>query len=245
MCGLGTGTALPPPAAPARRFRVTFEERRWIIGNGLRSPESPSGHLPARPARQHLPRALPKAELPPLLITPQTMLRPWDPVRGSGAYCTDGKTKQPPLHGTGKGVLGRSLFAHPRHKRRHPQTGALESCVLSRGTRTRCLPCPCPCTMLRGPVRWRGRGQPASCPARCLAPCLVPLAVAVLPIPAASGQPGPGLVSAAHRAAQGGPFPRQRARCHPLLPSAHPAPPASSGKTGFSRRSWRGSRNGT
>lgn len=57
-----------------------FEERRWIIGNGLRSLESPSGHLPARPAQRHLPHTLPKAEPPVLLITPQTMLRPWDPV---------------------------------------------------------------------------------------------------------------------------------------------------------------------
>lgn len=47
MCGLGTGSA---SLLRQQHFHYTFEERHGIIGNGSASPESPSGHLPARPA---------------------------------------------------------------------------------------------------------------------------------------------------------------------------------------------------
>lgn len=47
--------ARPQPSllarAPRRCFHVRFEERGWVIGDGLPSLESPSGHLPSRPAR--------------------------------------------------------------------------------------------------------------------------------------------------------------------------------------------------
>lgn len=80
-----------------------FEERRWIIGNGLRSPESPSGHLPACPAQQHLPRTLPEAEPPMLLITLQTMLRRQDPVyRERKCIAPTGKQSSPCYTGLGK-----------------------------------------------------------------------------------------------------------------------------------------------
>lgn len=36
---------------PRSCFHVTFEERRWVIGDGLTSLEGPSGHLPSCPAR--------------------------------------------------------------------------------------------------------------------------------------------------------------------------------------------------
>lgn len=120
MCGLGTGSA---SLLQQQHFHYTFEERHWIIGNGSGSPESPSGHLPARPAHStclHAPDGM--AEPPALLITLQPVLHPW--ILGTGKLCVwpSRKTKQPPLYGTGKGTLALpACFAHSWHKERHPQ----------------------------------------------------------------------------------------------------------------------------
>lgn len=105
-------------------------------------------------------------------------------------YCTDGKTKQLPLFGTGKAALGCPLFALPWRKRRPPQSlgaGGLETSVLSEGMRTRCLPPACHCTILHSPVRCHCQRGPR------LMPCPAPLAVPMLPIPMASGRRAQGV----------------------------------------------------
>ena len=141
----GLACAVLAQAQPSLLPRhLPFEERRWIIGNGFGSPESPSGHLPARPAQRHLPRTLPAAEPPAPLITPQTMLgglvhgvrRNRCPLRGRENKAA------PVLRGWARRG-GCSLLAHPRCERGHPQSpgaGGLESCVRGDGTRPRCLP---------------------------------------------------------------------------------------------------------
>lgn len=89
--------------APRRCFHVTFEERRWVIGDGLTSLESPSGHLPSHPARgtcaaRSKRRALGAANYPAAdARSPGSCVpRGWC-EGGTGGCRTDGKTKQLPL----------------------------------------------------------------------------------------------------------------------------------------------------
>lgn len=95
VCGLGTGSA---SLLQQQHFHYSFEERHWIIGNGSRSPESPSGHLPARPAPStclHAPDGM--AEPPAALITVQPVLHPLDPGYREAVCVAQQENKAVPL----------------------------------------------------------------------------------------------------------------------------------------------------